>query len=322
MSTNNERTSASAVTALRSVRVQRFRNLSDTTVEFDSGLNLIHGPNGAGKTSLLEAVYLLGTTKSFRTSNVREMIHENAEDSIVSGRVEMQDQERLAIKVRRGGGLKELARGQRIVTAKDYLGVLKPAVFTAESREFINGSPETRRNFTDRGIAACEAGYVSDLASFRRALRQKARLLESRAPRDEIDAWNAEVAVRGAKIGQERFNWLERLKKNSPRWRHAFSRVERRSTSSIVPHRRSSSAKPTGRSGPMLFEKRWTGIATPRLRHVALSSVHNGTISRFSWMVGGQRASDPQGRSEESPSFSSSLPWSWRRKSAALPQFS
>ena len=41
---------------LNSLRLQNFRQHSDTYVTFDSGLTGIIGPNGSGKTTILEAI--------------------------------------------------------------------------------------------------------------------------------------------------------------------------------------------------------------------------------------------------------------------------
>ena len=48
---------------VKAIRVKNFRNLSEQTVEFGPGLNVIRGENGAGKTNLLEAIYLSSILK-------------------------------------------------------------------------------------------------------------------------------------------------------------------------------------------------------------------------------------------------------------------
>src|SRR6185436_2615460 len=58
---------------LTRIEASGFRNL-EGAVEFGPGLNIFYGDNAQGKTNWLEAIYLLGTTKSFRTSQVRECI--------------------------------------------------------------------------------------------------------------------------------------------------------------------------------------------------------------------------------------------------------
>jgi DNA replication and repair protein RecF len=61
-----------------------FRNL-EGSIEFGPGLNILYGDNAQGKTNWLEAVYLLGTTRSFRTSQIRDCIDFNAEQCLLRG---------------------------------------------------------------------------------------------------------------------------------------------------------------------------------------------------------------------------------------------
>ncbi|MBS0628523.1 MAG: AAA family ATPase, partial [Verrucomicrobia bacterium] len=51
-----------------------FRNYTMVDALFSQGINYIQGVNGSGKSNLLEAIYLLSTGKSFRTSRLQELI--------------------------------------------------------------------------------------------------------------------------------------------------------------------------------------------------------------------------------------------------------
>ena len=52
--------------------VRGFRNLPDLGWDVGPGSHLVGGRNGAGKTSLLEAVYLAATARSFRTTQIED----------------------------------------------------------------------------------------------------------------------------------------------------------------------------------------------------------------------------------------------------------
>ena len=58
---------------LESLEAHCFRNLSGK-VFWGAGLNVIYGDNGQGKTNWLEAIYLLATSKSFRTQKPQEAV--------------------------------------------------------------------------------------------------------------------------------------------------------------------------------------------------------------------------------------------------------
>jgi DNA replication and repair protein RecF len=71
---------------LTRIEASGFRNL-EGLAEFGSGLNIFHGDNAQGKTNWLEAIYVLGTTKSFRTTQVRDCIKFDHDQALLRGRV-------------------------------------------------------------------------------------------------------------------------------------------------------------------------------------------------------------------------------------------
>ena len=54
---------------LKKLVLKNFRNYSNLDVDFSDTINIIYGDNGSGKSDLIEGIYLLALTKSFRTNN-------------------------------------------------------------------------------------------------------------------------------------------------------------------------------------------------------------------------------------------------------------
>src|ERR1700726_1047807 len=77
--------------SLRRVQVTDFRCLQSATLELDPRFTLISGANASGKTSLLEAIYVLGRGRSFRTRRLEHLIRHGAERFVVFGEVETPD---------------------------------------------------------------------------------------------------------------------------------------------------------------------------------------------------------------------------------------
>src|SRR5690348_10245731 len=59
---------------LSQLRLVNFRNYRGLRLELQPGVVVFSGHNGQGKTNLLEAVYVLATTRSPRTSVERELL--------------------------------------------------------------------------------------------------------------------------------------------------------------------------------------------------------------------------------------------------------
>ncbi len=56
---------------LRTSAVSDLRCIEQAEFELAPGLTLLWGENGSGKTSVLEAIFLLGRGRSFRTGTMR-----------------------------------------------------------------------------------------------------------------------------------------------------------------------------------------------------------------------------------------------------------
>ena len=69
---------------LTRIEATGFRNL-EGSAQFGPGLNIFYGDNAQGKTNWLEAIYVLGTTKSFRTSQVRECLSFGSDQCLLRG---------------------------------------------------------------------------------------------------------------------------------------------------------------------------------------------------------------------------------------------
>ena len=73
---------------IKSVDLKNFRNYKNLSVEFNSGTNILFGNNAQGKTNLLEALYMSGTSKSYKGVRDRELIKFNENDAHIKTIVE------------------------------------------------------------------------------------------------------------------------------------------------------------------------------------------------------------------------------------------
>ena len=124
---------------LESIEVHNFRNLGGE-IFWGEGLNVISGDNGQGKTNWLEAIYLLATSKSFRTQRPQEAIRFGENLSVVRGRVaRAQDvQFPLLVSTPRNTGRDYGVDRLPMVVFVDRAGVLRVA-----HREFKSRDEET-----------------------------------------------------------------------------------------------------------------------------------------------------------------------------------
>ena len=80
--------------AVQALSVRCLRNLATVDVELGPRFNVLAGDNGQGKTNLLESVYLLATSRSFRTSRLSELLGPDSATASIRARVREADETR------------------------------------------------------------------------------------------------------------------------------------------------------------------------------------------------------------------------------------
>lgn len=211
---------------LERVAISNFRILREVDLAFASGVNVIHGLNGSGKTSLLEAIYLLGTGKSFRTPKPADYISENARSALVSGEVRVgpgTPSSRLGIEKTARSTLCRID-GQTVGAASELARHFSVVSLDAQAFRVLDDGPAIRRALIDRALFHVEQHYLETYKRFHRALRHRNELLKQKASLREGEYWNRELAAQAEALDAARrrcvreFNaWIER-DPNASRW--------------------------------------------------------------------------------------------------------
>lgn len=188
-------------------------------MEFCPGTNLLFGQNGQGKTNLLEAIYMLGYGRSFRTGTPRDCIRHGARGLRVHGEVEHQGLCRDLGIVVPDDEDKKLTIFHKPVGLAEFVGNLHVLAFTQEHLKVVRGGPAERRAFLDRALITANPGHIQRIAAYSRALKQRNRILGSalssgvRADRTLLEAWEEKLAREGSQILCNRRRYIEEMKK-------------------------------------------------------------------------------------------------------------
>jgi DNA replication and repair protein RecF len=203
---------------LESLEAQNFRNLHGQ-IHCGKNLNIIFGENGQGKTNWLEAIYLLATTKSFKTARLHEAIKFEEELAIVRGTVHQGEDINRVLQVALQGNTKSLSVNNKKETVTRFLGQLHAVVFNSDELEIVRGNPDARRKFLDGGIVSIYPPFVQTLADYNRVIRQKNSLLQSAQDNgfsvekvgELLEPWNEQLIALAARIHKARIRFVERL---------------------------------------------------------------------------------------------------------------
>ncbi len=203
---------------LESIEVNNFRNLTGG-VTWGNDLNIIGGENGQGKTNWIEAIYLLATSKSYRTQRLQEVISFDQDFTTINGRVAHSSHIYRDLEVAIQANTKTISLNGKREVITNYLGQLHPILFTGEELKTVREGPELRRRFLDRGIVSHQKSYIQTLADYERILKQKNRLLQSvtergisiQEARVLVEPWNEQLVHLGEIIHRSRCDYANSL---------------------------------------------------------------------------------------------------------------
>lgn len=203
---------------LESLEARNFRNI-EGKIPCGKNLNIIFGENGQGKTNWLEAIYLLATTKSFKTAKLSEAVKFGEDLAIVKGTVKQSAEIHRNLQVALQGNTKILTVNNKKETITRFLGELHAIIFNSDELEIVRGTPDARRKFLDGGIVSIYPPFVQTLSDYNRVIRQKNSLLHSAQDNgfsldkvsELLEPWNEQLIQLATRIHKARIRFVERL---------------------------------------------------------------------------------------------------------------
>lgn len=199
---------------VRELTLQRFRLLKDVRVLLREGLNYFYGKNAQGKTSLLEALCLVSTGKSFVTHLSREMIAFGENHFFIRTKIE-RVHGNLEIKFGQDKQEKKVSvNGEPLKSLSMLLGKLDTVLFIPSDFDLVAAPPEIKRRYLDIQLSQASGEYLEALKIYNRVLKQRNALLkQSFCDRKELKTWTEELVSSGALLTDLRRRAVERIEK-------------------------------------------------------------------------------------------------------------
>ncbi len=220
------------------LQLENFRNYGEAEIELAPGLNVLTGPNGQGKTNMLEALYLLGTSRLLRGQRDAEAIRDTAPGFRVEG-ILRDSETKLGVSLERGGRKRSRLNGLDLPRASDLLGRLPCVCISVADLSIVQGEPTDRRLFLDLEISGLYPHYLRRLAGYKRALDQRNALLresrESFVSDDSFLPWESQLAEHGAGLRHMRESYIKVLAPKVSDY-HAQMGEDERTTIMYTPH--------------------------------------------------------------------------------------
>jgi len=185
------------------ISARAFRNLAHVDVLPGPRFNVIAGDNGQGKTSLLEAIYLAATSRSFRTNRISELIAHGeaiASSKLVVIRGEDTSEQSIGLSMA-GGARQARIDGKRPQSLAAFAAHTPVVVFHPGEVALSTGSSSERRRLLDRVVLHTAFSKMGDLAAYTRAMRERQQALESRGDRAaDLEEWETLMVRHGSAV--------------------------------------------------------------------------------------------------------------------------
>lgn len=199
---------------LERLSVRSLRVLERVDMEPAPRLNVVWGNNGHGKTSLLEAIYFVATSRSFRTSRVAELVrHESQTTSVRARFVEQSDEHspitREQTAAVQGKSVVVKLDGNRPRSLSEYATRSPVVAFHPEELELSSGPAQGRRTLLDRLALFMDPMSADARARYAQALKARQELLRKNAETSsestrELDVFEELCATHGARLTRAR----------------------------------------------------------------------------------------------------------------------
>jgi len=196
--------------SLQKLDIYFVRNILKSTIEPCSKINLITGENGSGKSSLLEAIFILGRARSFRTSNIKQVIQFEKNELIVSGQVKQPSSYLCHLGIQFDQKGTEIRVNKENCHKSDLAYALPVLLIHPKSYLLIDGGPQIRREFLDWGVFNYSEDFLNNWRKFKKVLQQRNSLLKKRQT-DQLNVWNTELVQYGTIVSNYRKAYLEKL---------------------------------------------------------------------------------------------------------------
>ncbi len=191
---------------IKTLALNNFRNYDSLKLKLTPGINVFYGENGSGKTNILESIYWLSMTRSFRSSEDSILVKEGREAASIDINSSFNgiDKEYLLEydMANRKKTIKE--NGTKLARMSMAVGKVPVVLFSPENIMIVKGEPSLRRRFLDDMLSQVDNNYLQALMKYSKEVSHRNYLLkgirDGKVKKENLDVWNKQITDNGTRI--------------------------------------------------------------------------------------------------------------------------
>ena len=205
--------------SLELLRIYNARNLIEYSLNLKSSFNIFYGSNGAGKTTILESIYLLLRSRTFRSSKYKSFINYNSPDCTVFSRFCDINNNHFTLAISRS---KESVQpvlklnSDKVFSLSSITHLVLLGLITPESFTLLDAGPSIRRKFIDWGVFHVEPEFMSQWRSYKKIIANRNSLLKQLSFQyktvesipsgllDNLNCWTPQLVTLNNKLNEYR----------------------------------------------------------------------------------------------------------------------
>ena len=198
---------------ITSLKLVNFRNFDNLELNFSKNRNIIIGNNGEGKTNIVEAMFVLSLTKSFRTNDDVNLIKNDNNLYKVEGNVKSTFINNYKVIYQNEEKILKI-NNNKIKKFSDYISNINVILFSINDLKLIKDTPSTRRKLINLEISELNNNYIKYLNFYNKILKQKNNYLrktKNSINYDYLNIIDEQLIDYGIKIMDERKNFIDNV---------------------------------------------------------------------------------------------------------------